>query len=307
MSESKQSAGGDNETIHPRTLDQVPNVITGYPPAAAFYEGKIYLAYTPNGDQFSGQIWTTNFDGTNWSQPVQLSFPSNTFDPALVVWQGLLICAADSGEQAWYMTFDGNTWAPGQAIPNSPSFSSNPALAANSTTLYVAYLIDGEGGDVSYQTFDGTNWSQPAPTHVVTTSGGVGLAADPYGNVYLAYQSVDSQFVPNGQIWYTTFNGKNWSAPVQVPNAPIFSEPALAFYNETLYCLHLRPPGNNGSKLWYLGYVAGVWSGDTPVSTSTASYQTPAIAPVLANFANRGPGLYFFITTTGNHVSYFYQ
>ncbi|AJC22565.1 sialidase family protein [Pandoraea pulmonicola] len=310
MSEDNQRFCGGNETIPPQILDQVPNVTIHGPPAVAFYNGKIYLAYAPEGDQFLGQIWTTNFDGTNWSQPFQLLFPSNTFNPALGVYQGVLYCAADNGDQAWHMTFDGAIWAPAKAIPNSPQISTNPSLAANSETLYVAYQKD-QSNDVWYQTFDGINWSQPAPTPaeaaVQGASGAVGLAADPDGNVYLAYQSVDSNSIPTGQLWYTTLNGKNWSPPAQVPSVSIFAEPALTFYNGTLYCLHLRSSVNNAQNLSYLTFDGESWSGDTPLTESPMSLQSPAIAPVLANFANRGPGLYFFVTTTVFNVFYFYR
>jgi hypothetical protein len=306
MDEKKQSVGGGNETIHPRTLDQVPNVTIHGPPAVAFYEGKIYLVYAPEGDQFLGQIWTTNFDGTNWSQPSQLPFPNGTFDPALGVYQGALYCAADNGDQAWYMTFNGNFWeAPGQVIPNSRQISTSPSLAASSETLYVTYQGD-QPGDIWYQTFDGINWSQPAPTPARAGSA-VGLAATPDGKVYLAYQSVDSNSYATGQLWYTTLNGKNWSTPAQVPNVPIFADPALAFYNGTLYCTHLRPPGNNAPNLWDLTFDGKNWSGDTLFTAPPASLQSPAITPVLANFANHGPGLYFFVTTTEFNVFYFYR
>jgi hypothetical protein len=310
MDEKKQSVGGGNETIHPRTLDQVPNVATYGPPAVAFYKGKIYLAYAPKGDQFLGQIWCTTFDGTNWSNPFQLLFPSNTFSPALEVYApDTLYCAANNGNQAWYMTFDGTIWSTAQAIPNSPQISTNPALGANSDMLYVAYQTD-QSGDVSYQTFDGTNWSQPSPIPVASaiqgSSGVVGLAAAPNGKIYLAYQKVDSMSNPTGQLWYTVFDGTNWSTPAQIPNVSLEGEPALGYSHltETLCCLH-RGTGSEAHHLWYTLFDGTKWSGDTHFTTPDLT-QSPAIASVYTDFANRARGLYFFITTTEQNIMYFY-
>ncbi|MFD9631629.1 hypothetical protein [Streptomyces violascens] len=81
-------------------------------------------------------------------------------------------------------------------------------------------------------------------------------------------------------LWYTGFDGTNWTTDQKIPhNMSSGVAPALAAYNNRLYCVHLS---SAGKELWYTSFDGNSWTpGETiPGATSKG-------APALAVYNNQ--------------------
>ena len=64
--------------------------------------------------------------------------------------------SGDDG-QLWYDTFDGETWAGDQQVPDT-GMSESPSAVFYGEQLYLFHQGSGEDGQLWYNTFDGETW-----------------------------------------------------------------------------------------------------------------------------------------------------
>ena len=85
-----------------------------------------------------------------------------------------------------------------------------------------------------------------------------------------------------GKLWYTSSpdgTSSNWAAaqPV-IPAVGITNRPALAVFNNTLYCYH-QGTGGQSNQLWYTSSPDGAqWVADQPMTSNVALLSSPALA-----------------------------
>jgi hypothetical protein len=261
---------------------QIPNVGISGSPALVFYNQQLVCVHEGEGN--SGYLWYTTFDGREWSPDAMIPNLRTSGGPGLAVFKGMLYCAhqgyGDNGE-LWWTTFDGKVWSDDRQVPNV-GISASPALLefvdqAGNPALWCVYEGYGDSIFLEYTvTTDGVTWSeahQGIPTAV--TGGGPGLAAFK-GKLYVAYQGSGDEGGGNGELWWTTFDGNEWSDEQQVPNVGISGSPTLAEYRGGLVCVH-EGEGGSGS-LWYITYDGITWSQDQEIPNLGTS-GGPSLAP----------------------------
>jgi hypothetical protein len=79
----------------------------------------------------------------------------------------------------------------------------------------------------------------------------------------------------NGELWYNTFDGSNWSGDVHVPGTGMSASPSAVVFNNRLYCFH-QGYGKNG-ELWFNTFDGRRWSGDVRVPGTSTSEGPSAV------------------------------
>jgi hypothetical protein len=82
----------------------------------------------------------------------------------------------------------------------------------------------------------------------------------------------------SNNIWYSTFDGNEWTPNVTIPNHSSFDSPALAVYGDVLHMVHV---GDSSNQLWDSFLSDSTWSSD--ISLDAANYaatSAPALAPL---------------------------
>ncbi len=141
---------------------QVPDAASGFGPATAAFNGKLYTVWRDAGTD-SG-LWYASFDGGKWSAPARIPRVAASTAPSLAVF-GSKLYAAWKGRAAdqriWYAAFDGSQWSPQAQIPGAAT-SSAPALSVFDNKLYALWLGSGADIGLSCASFDGTTWANVA-------------------------------------------------------------------------------------------------------------------------------------------------
>jgi|GEM_PF-563395 len=223
---------------------------TSHRPALAVYKDKLYMAWKGmTGDE---SIWFSCFDGNDWPFPKQVTYTENaktrscltSCGPALAVYKDKLYMAwkgMTGDESIWYSCFNGSIWSVQQQVKSGPTIfktSHGPALAVYKDELYLAWKGMGNDPDICYSCFNGIQWTmqrqvKSGPT-IFKTSHGPALA------VYRGKFTVDNdklymawKGVPGDEhIWYSCFNGTQWTMQQSVPGALTSCGPALATYSK---------------------------------------------------------------------------
>lgn len=153
------------------------------------------------------------------------------------------------------------------AIPNI-YISGKPAVAVYGDKLYFVYRPGGDSQKLTYTTFDGQIWSRP-----VTTQKGIltSPALAVYRNtLYCTHQGWEED---RGTIWYSTFDGTEWSQDHPLPGLKISDSPSLAVYKGELYCAYHRADGTNTA--WCIKCDGASWSHEMSMSAPVS--QSPSI------------------------------
>ncbi|MFD9636182.1 hypothetical protein [Streptomyces violascens] len=253
-------------------------------PALAVYNNKLYCVHvSSSGDK---SLWYTSFDGTNWTPDQQIPHGmASDAAPALAVYNNKLYCVhvSSSGDKVlWYTSFDGTNWTPGQYITGVSS-DAGPALAVYNNKLYCAHLSSNSDGLVHIAAFDGTNWLGDWQAPVQGGSlmkSGAGPALAVYNNkLYCAHLSDNS----DGIMYLACSDGGAnwlWDSQVRVQDGGLMSStkgPALAVYNNKLYCAHLSARGEE--FVFLAAFDGSNWSPDQMVQGGAVrSAATPALA-----------------------------
>jgi hypothetical protein len=135
-----------------------------------------------------------------------------------------------------------------------------PAITVFNDTLYVAFQSADSSNELYYVTYDGDNWSSPQVVPGVLTDYSPAMAVwEPIGEnkLYLAHSGSKRTSTSN-TLWYTTFDGTNWTTDTQVPNVAIVNSPGMTFYNKKLFVAF---QGLNNT-LVYRTFDGTQWSGD---------------------------------------------
>ncbi|MBP1689045.1 MAG: hypothetical protein H6Q33_5188, partial [Deltaproteobacteria bacterium] len=219
-------------------------------------------------------------DGNDWSgalrvaeQAALLDAPRVVFSApnrAVAVWEQSKLTAAQalaaddttllSSTELFYAVWNGQQWSSPAAITNDDVIDSRPVLAAdmNSGALMLAWLrgnpVPGPGQlpfALHYATFDGNQWSAPAPIDPTSTAFDrqVAPAFDAQGQAWAAWvRDLDGDISTSEdrQIMLALFGGGAWSAPQTIPNLPAGPyTPSLAFDNGSNPILAFVVPGLN--------------------------------------------------------------
>jgi BNR repeat-like domain len=138
------------------------------------------------------------------------------------------------------------------------------------------------------ETSDIDEWSADKLLPNVGTSGSPALAAFK-GKLYCVHEGKGE----DGWLWYTTFDGKDWSKDIYLPNnekkvgtsgphkrqgSRTFRGPhaALAAFKDKLYCIHEGQ--NKDGKLWYITFDGQNWSSDQPLPNNVGTSGPPGLA-----------------------------
>jgi len=170
----------------------------------------------------------------------------------------------DSGQLLWSY-YDGANWSADAQIQNlgmTGSPSAVPWLGgiavfhqgyAASGQLWYTYSSDGQqwGGD--------TPWGQPNfPVQ------DLGMSESPSAIVYNGLLYVFHQgYGDNGQLWYTYYDGANWSPDTPIQGVGMSGSPSAVLWQGGICVLHQGQ--NDNGQLWYTYSPDGThWGGDTP-------------------------------------------
>ncbi|MCX4404386.1 hypothetical protein OG840_22500 [Streptomyces sp. NBC_01764] len=82
-------------------------------------------------------------------------------------------------------------------------------------------------------------------------------------------------------LYYARFNGTNgWHGDSKLPNHHSKEGPALAVYNDHLYCVHRG--GASGGSLWWTRFNGSTWHPDTQLTDHFS-----AQGPTIVNYRDR--------------------
>ena len=227
---------------------------TNYSPAAAVFNGKVYLAYS-NQSQNGDLYVSTSTDGVNFTNPGTLvSTVSTGLGYAMVVFNGKLYLAQNNGLTAQLLsTSDGVNWSVVNANIAANVYDWRLGLAVFNGRLYLAFGgNNGSGGPyptIAYTT-DGVNFSSPITVNTTTIASGLVLAT--YNNkLYLGY----TETTAHHPILASSADGSTWSS-VEDTGITFGGDPALFDFNQALF---LAGRSNFSSdNLWMAGTFDGV-------------------------------------------------
>ncbi|BAY95893.1 glycosyl hydrolase, BNR repeat protein (plasmid) [Microchaete diplosiphon NIES-3275] len=143
-------------------------------------------------------------------------------------------------------------------------------------------------------TFDGSKWSSnirftnnlietDASTDDMIAYVEIALSESPalvvFNGVLYCFHQGDGY---SGELWYTTYDhhgepwrAKKWSEDKKVPNVGISGSPAVAVFNNKIYCFHEGSRSNQ--ELWYTTFDGSNWENDQKVPNVGIS-GSPAVA-----------------------------
>ena len=93
------------------------------------------------------------------------------------------------------------------------------------------------------------------------------------GQLYCFYQGSNGE----AQLWFTQFDGTNWSAEQLVGYVGISESPSAVVFNDSIYVLHKG--WGTSTQLWYSVFDGTGWQPDQLVSSATLA-SSPAGAVV---------------------------
>ncbi|AIE73895.1 MULTISPECIES: SwmB domain-containing protein [unclassified Synechocystis] len=252
---------------------------TIFPPAIAFFNNVLYLAYVDSSNQL--YIITSQDGGQNWNSPTPIEQQYSSVPPTLVVYQGtlsLLFAANNSNSNVLQLYLNSsNEWIYAGEIGSNQTAISAISATVLGDTLYLAY----KGGTIANPNADdfltstnnpdlsASDWNS-IPIPGVSSQGGPSLTNDGQ-NLYLSYVDTTS----NQLNLVSSNNGSNWSPPQVINNSITQAPPAITFANNELYLSYPGPQGSqeinvtsfplpftgnivgNGSLVRFLGDVNG--------------------------------------------------
>ena len=223
----------------------------------------VWGGYTSDSPSKS-KIFYSVFDGESWSTPILLSTLSsmsgyNQCEPTVIIdkngnvhvaWSG--ITSDSSGYyRIWYRMFDGESWSPIIELSDDPRLSGkhqlSPSLAVDKNgNVHVIWEGTYNGGNnrIWHRMFNGSEWSETVmisnlPDGYDYYDEHPCIYADKSGNVHAVWNGTSPEFPFNDQIWYSKFNGEEWSTPIRLSTHPEMDsnfqyEPVITVYDNGL-------------------------------------------------------------------------
>ena len=234
-------------------------------------------------------------DRDKFSEDIRIAGWQSVGPPGLAVYNDVLYCAhANSSGQLALTTFDGSTWSADESVQTSGGevvkLAGTPALAAYDGKLMCLHRRPDDDGWLYETAFDGISWSRdqrvmtPGPTGKIAITGTAALAIIA-GMLFCLHQGRGGSA---GWLYQAVLVGPSWSQDEQVitiddgrrGRVGITGSPALASYNQKVYCLH---QGRNSNGLLYQTDMGSdYWSTDTKVRTVGGLDIQLADSPALA-------------------------
>ncbi|MEV0151651.1 MULTISPECIES: hypothetical protein [unclassified Nonomuraea] len=223
-----------------------------------------------------GLWWTVLGTAGGWSEDQRFAAHYTAANPALAEFQGKLVCMhrGNSDSRLWWTIFDPDTgWSEDRQLPNHAT-ASGPALAVFKNELYCVHRGDRDNDLWWTKSSDGINWTadRKFPNH----RSGSGPALAVFQNkLYCVHRGNTGSGGDNYLWWTSTSDGVNWSADQRFPGHLTDSNPALAVYQNRLYCVHR---GNGSSSMWWTSTGDGRnWTPDAQIPNA-ATREGPALA-----------------------------
>lgn len=212
---------------------------------------ELYVFYQGPGN--NGMLWySVSSDSSSWGAQVQLvpagiaatsalmseSPAAAVFDEQLYVfYQG----SGNNGQLMYTVSTDGASWGAQATVPGISDYSPgcSPFAVVFNNQLYVFYSIGGTSSDQSatlcYSVFDGSSWSESIRVSASNPVNDIfanmyqsASAAVLNDRLYVLFQNVQV----NGELWYTTFDGSNWSTIVMAGLINVVVAPTGAAVDE---------------------------------------------------------------------------
>jgi hypothetical protein len=248
---------------------QIPSAQTNKAPAAAALNGVNYIAWKGKAVG-AGTIYYLNSTGSGWSAQSPIKFAQTTQAPALaalgdtlyLAWRGQSSGPTDS----IYYTSSTNPasgWNAQQALTFAETTAA-PALAASTTTLYLAWTT--ATNTIGVANYTGGAWAystQPPATFNPSSGTAPALAID-NGVLYLAWvQEEQGTFRIMSSTLTVSESGASWSAAMASASSNIAVAPGLGVYSLGGPYLAWTPASGT---LDYADWDDGSWG--TPVGPS---------------------------------------
>jgi hypothetical protein len=211
----------------------------------AEFNDALYCAFRANDPTHTVYV-TSSADGTNWQVPAYPVLGNKTADkPALAAFRGKLFCVycADGSDRVMCVISNPDGQLQHWSSPTRHDdiiVWSGPALAVFNNHLYCVYAaFDGSGASLHMtRSAEGTIWKQPIS---IPGNPGTQVALAVFNNrLYCAYQSPYALNPPHHTLCLiSTADGNTWTAERSYQNINPIAAPALAVFDNNLYCAYL--------------------------------------------------------------------
>jgi hypothetical protein len=171
---------------------------------------------------------------------------------------------------------DTNNWSDEVLVETNNISCDLPASVAYNNKLYLVWQSNQDGNDQLYlKTFDGLQWSETSKLTDDTASYGGARLVVYKGLLYLFFHATIDD--PQRDIYYITFDGQGWSAPVSaVQHQGVDDFCGLAVYNNRLYLAWTTDRTGN-FDLYYKSFDGVIWSSESQLTSDPAPDLHPAL------------------------------
>jgi hypothetical protein len=294
----------------------VPGTYLSESPSAAVFNEKLYCFHqSVNG----ALLWYNVSDGGGWSRDVQVPNTLMSQNPSAVVFNNNIFCFHQDGNQQnqlWCNVFDGAKWSGDARVRDIFIYGyASPSVAVFNSKLYCVHLAT-QPNQFFYTVFDGANWSADVPMPYTSADAFSSPSLAVFNNKLYCFHA-RLQFSGSQRwygLWYSVFDGTNWSDDLGVPytymaETPLSpTSPAAVVFNNKLYCFFQAASGwynNNSNELWGAVFDGTNWQG-IEMTSSTLLSGSPSAAVfnnqlwVSHQAYENGPQIYYNVSNDGS-------
>ncbi len=169
-------------------------------------------------------VWYCYYTNNAWSTPENLTQGSGSWVASMCADTSDNLHLVNQAWEIYYWKRSGGVWQPRELA--SPIRGWGPCVA---TDLYlrphVAYSDTTRR--VAYVRRDSAGWTVPFYISGDSLGGGPSITCDKYGHLYVVWVGYESK----AKLWYATYDGTSWSAPVRLRNDTAYGDysPRLGF------------------------------------------------------------------------------
>ncbi|MEZ4442847.1 MAG: hypothetical protein R3B72_27380 [Polyangiaceae bacterium] len=253
--------------------DKIPNTSVSDPPALAAYHGKVHLVHTGlNGFVTETKLFHRIFDGTSWSEEVEIPGQRSKAQPALaslgtkgssvlhMVHQG------ETSNNLWWSQYDGVGWTNDSQLQWVSVTA--PVMATLNGRIHLFRTLWSKGQsdlNVWENIYDGNGWG--SSQHVVNGISSVSVAYHA-GSLVLVTTDDDNN------LFMRTSTGAGWSNPQPIPGQKSKAAVGLASFAGLLHMTHL---GDTSNSIWWSTWDGASWTNNVTIPNQL-SRGTPALA-----------------------------
>ncbi len=177
----------------------------------------IWLGYGPD-------IWYSYYMNNVWSTPENVTQGSGTWVASMCADTANNLHLVNQAWEIYYWKRSGGVWQTREQA--SPIRGWGPCVATDlNLRPHVAYRDT--TSRVAYVRRDSTGWSVPYYVSGDSLGWGPSIASDKYGHLYVVWVGYEAR----PKLWYATYDGMTWSAPVRLRNDTAYADynPRLGF------------------------------------------------------------------------------